>query len=82
MANIAIVVGARPNFMKAAPILHALRKQAGMNPALVHTGQHYDDAMSGSFLRDLDLQAPGVNLEVGSGSHASQTGEVLTRFGG
>ena len=80
MAHIAIVVGARPNFMKAAPILHALRAFDHVTVSLVHTGQHYDEGMSGSFLRDLDLQAPGTNLGVGSGSHGRQTGEVLARF--
>ncbi|MCB9882511.1 MAG: UDP-N-acetylglucosamine 2-epimerase (non-hydrolyzing) [Planctomycetes bacterium] len=80
--DIAIVIGARPNFMKAAPVLHALRERRGVRVSLVHTGQHYDEAMSGSFLRDLDLQAPGVNLGVGSGTHGRQTGEVLARFEG
>ena len=73
------VVGARPNFMKMAPILRALDGQ-GLPRLLVHTGQHYDQAMSDSLFRDLGLPQPDVNLEVGSGTHAVQTAEIMRRF--
>lgn len=71
------VVGARPNFMKVAPILRALGADDRFTSILVHTGQHYDEAMSGSFFRDLDIPHPDVNLGVGSGSHAEQTAQIL-----
>jgi UDP-N-acetylglucosamine 2-epimerase (non-hydrolysing) len=71
------VVGARPNFMKIAPIMTELKKFPDIEHRLVHSGQHYDDALSGNFFADLDLPAPDVNLEVGSGSHAAQTAEVM-----
>jgi UDP-N-acetylglucosamine 2-epimerase (non-hydrolysing) len=75
------VVGARPNFMKAAPIL---REMAGFpdvfQQVLVHTGQHYDRKMSDVFFEELGLPEPDVNLEVGSGSHARQTAEIMIRF--
>lgn len=72
------VVGARPNFMKIAPLLRVMDERPGWDNVLVHTGQHYDAGMSGSFFADLDIRAPDVNLGVGSGSHASQTAAVLT----
>lgn len=80
--RILAVVGARPNFVKVASLMEAYRsKGAGViDPVLVHTGQHYDDAMSGNFFRDLDLPRPDVNLNVGSGSHAAQTAQIMTRF--
>lgn len=75
------VVGARPNYMKMAPLLRAFAAQPGMPPALlVHTGQHYDFALNDKLFADLDLPAPDVNLEVGSASHAVQTAEVMKRF--
>jgi UDP-N-acetylglucosamine 2-epimerase (non-hydrolysing) len=74
------VVGARPNFMKAAPVLHALRKRPAVKQTLVHTGQHYDANMSDVFFSQLGIPAPDVNLSVGSGSHARQTAEIMTRF--
>jgi UDP-N-acetylglucosamine 2-epimerase (non-hydrolysing) len=74
------VVGARPNFMKAAPVLHALGKQPAAKQTLVHTGQHYDANMSDVFFSQLEIRAPDVNLGVGSGSHAWQTAEIMTRF--
>src|SRR5215472_1150573 len=85
--KIMIVVGARPNFMKAAPILRAIsayNAAAGeghrcLVPILVHTGQHYDTMMSDAFFRDLDLPKPDIFLGVGSGSHAVQTGEIMRR---
>ncbi|HTY76942.1 MAG TPA: UDP-N-acetylglucosamine 2-epimerase (non-hydrolyzing) [Candidatus Bathyarchaeia archaeon] len=73
------VVGARPNFMKAAPVMTALATR-GLSQTLVHTGQHYDANMSDVFFRELDMPAPDVNLEVGSGSHAVQTAEVMVRL--
>ena len=74
------VVGARPNFMKAAPVLLALRKHPRIEQLLVHTGQHYDDRMSDIFFRQLGLPKPDINLEAGSGSHATQTAEIMIRF--
>ena len=75
------VVGARPNFMKMAPILRALAAHEPPLPALlVHTGQHYDKDMSHQLFDDLGLPRPDINLEVGSGSHAVQTAEVMRRF--
>lgn len=73
------VVGARPNFMKMAPVLNALAAHS-VAQILVHTGQHYDTNMSEVFFQQLGVPHPDVNLEVGSGSHASQTAEIMTRF--
>jgi UDP-N-acetylglucosamine 2-epimerase (non-hydrolysing) len=73
------VTGARPNFPKAAPVVAALARR-GVPQRLVHTGQHYDDALSEVFFRELVLPRPDVNLGVGSGSHADQTAMVLQRF--
>lgn len=75
------VVGARPNFMKMAPILRAFEAHNPRIPALlVHTGQHYDQAMSDQLFADLRLPPPDINLEVGSGTHAVQTAEIMKRF--
>jgi UDP-N-acetylglucosamine 2-epimerase (non-hydrolysing) len=80
-ARIACVVGARPNFMKIAPILRALRARPNVfAPALVHTGQHYDQAMKDAFFDQLGIPEPDVDLGVGSGSHAVQTAEIMRRF--
>ena len=72
------IVGARPNFMKAAPVLRALKNDS--RQTLVHTGQHYDFNMSDIFFRELDIPSPDINLEVGSGSHARQTADIMTRL--
>src|SRR5712692_4143536 len=74
------VVGARPNFMKAAPVMSALRRRTNIVQTLVHTGQHYDRNMSDVFFEQLEIPAPDVNLEVGSGTHTQQTAEVMSRF--
>ena len=78
--RIVLVSGARPNFMKIAPLWKALDAAPGLTPVLVHTGQHYDDAMAHSFFRDLEMRIPAADLEVGSASHAVQTGNVMIRF--
>jgi len=95
--KIITIVGARPNFMKAAPIIAAIRKhnermvvspdlesakdsQLTLRHVLVHTGQHYDEAMSDRFFADLNIPKPDVHLGVGSGSHAAQTAEIMKRF--
>jgi UDP-N-acetylglucosamine 2-epimerase (non-hydrolysing) len=74
------VVGARPNFMKAAPVLRALAERPQVEQTLVHTGQHYDVSMSEVFFQQLAIPAADVNLEVGSGTHAWQTAEIMRRF--
>jgi UDP-N-acetylglucosamine 2-epimerase (non-hydrolysing) len=74
------VGGARPNFMKLAPLVRELRQDPDFQLLLVHTGQHYDEQMSGAFFRDLGLPAPDYHLDVGSGSHAQQTAEVMKRL--
>jgi len=74
------VVGARPNFMKIAPVMRAIGLAGFADQLLVHTGQHYDAAMSEVFFADLGLPAPDVHLGVGSGSHAEQTAKVLVGF--
>lgn len=75
-----ICVGARPNFMKAAPLLKEMKKDRAFSPFLLHTGQHYDEGMSDTFFRDLGLPRPHAWLGVGSGSHASQTARIMERF--
>lgn len=74
------VGGARPNFMKLAPLVRELGQDPDFHVVLVHTGQHYDQQMSGAFFRDLGLPAPHHHLEVGSGSHAQQTAEIMKRL--
>src|SRR6266513_1598255 len=73
------VVGARPNFPKLAPV-HRAATAAAFDQRVVHTGQHYDDALSASFFRDLGIPAPDVNLEVGSDTHAVQTAHIMARI--
>jgi len=80
MMKILNVVGARPNFMKIAPIIEAMRSHQQLKPLLVHTGQHYDVQMSKAFFDDLRLPRPDINLEVGSGTHATQTAAIMARF--
>lgn len=75
------IVGARPNFMKIAPIVREMkRRETDFLPLLVHTGQHYDAAMSDSFFADLDIPKPDFHLEIGSASHAVQTARIMTAF--
>ncbi len=84
MYNITIIAGARPNFMKIAPIIHAIQKAKSegfaMDFRLVHTGQHYDKNMSGSFFDQLQIPEPHVNLECSGGSHAEQTANIMVSF--
>jgi len=77
MLLIHLVAAARPNFMKIAPLYHALRRESWCRPLIVHTGQHYDPNMSDAFFSDLALPPPDYHLEVGSGTHAEQTGRVM-----
>ena len=74
------MVGARPNFMKAAPVIEALQKRPEMSVMLVHTGQHYDRKMSQLFFEELGLPQPDLDLQVGSASHGEQTGQIMIRF--
>jgi UDP-N-acetylglucosamine 2-epimerase (non-hydrolysing) len=78
--KILCVVGARPNFMKIAPVMAALHNSPRLTPYLVHTGQHYDEAMKHAFFHQLGIPEPDTDLEVGSGSHAVQTSEIMRRF--
>ena len=82
--RIDIIAGARPNFMKIAPIIHALEKHkaegGGLHYRLIHTGQHYDARMSGEFFDQLGIPEPDINLEVGSGTQAEQTAAIMTRY--
>jgi UDP-N-acetylglucosamine 2-epimerase (non-hydrolysing) len=80
MIRLLSVVGARPNFMKIAPILEELQKYPDIEHCLVHSGQHYDELLSGNLFTDLGLPKPDVNLQVGSGSHAVQTAEIMKRI--
>lgn len=72
-----LVVGARPNFVKIAPILAAMHRDGSLRGQLVHTGQHYDSVMSDVFFKELGIDAPAINLGVGGGTHAQQTGAVM-----
>jgi len=75
--KIMVVVGARPNFIKIAPLFWEFRKRPEFAPILIHTGQHYDYEMSRIFFKDLDIPAPDINLGIGSGTHAWQTGQSM-----
>jgi UDP-N-acetylglucosamine 2-epimerase (non-hydrolysing) len=80
MIHISAVVGARPNFMKMAPLLEEIRRRPGVAARLIHTGQHYSPEMSATFFDELDIPAPDVNLDVGSGSHTVQTAGVMLKL--
>ena len=75
-----LIAAARPNFMKIAPLYHALAGEKWVEPVIVHTGQHYDLNMSDAFFRDLNLPAPCIHLDIGSGTHAEQTGGVMIAY--
>jgi len=79
-ARVHLIAAARPNFMKVAPLYHALKATADFHPVIVHTGQHYDAAMSDDIFADLGLPAPDHHLGIGSGSHAEQTGRVMIAY--
>jgi UDP-N-acetylglucosamine 2-epimerase (non-hydrolysing) len=79
VVRVCLVAGARPNFMKIAPVARALASH-GVTPAIVHTGQHYDERMSEAFFRELEIPTPLANLEVGSGSAVAQTAEIMQRL--
>jgi UDP-N-acetylglucosamine 2-epimerase (non-hydrolysing) len=78
--KIILAAGARPNFMKIAPLLDEMKKHPGFEPVLVHTGQHYDENMSDLFFRELGIPAPDINLGVGSASQAVQTARIMEKF--
>ena len=82
--KVTIVAGARPNFMKIAPIIKEIRTASAegqpIEYRLVHTGQHYDKAMSGDFFEQLGIPDPDANLECGGGSHAEQTAAIMIKF--
>jgi UDP-N-acetylglucosamine 2-epimerase (non-hydrolysing) len=78
--TIHLIAAARPNFMKVAPLYHALKGDRGCTPLVVHTGQHYDANMSDAFFRDLGLPEPAAHLDVGSGTHAEQTGRTMIAY--
>ena len=80
MLKLILVAGARPNFMKIAPLMHALKNHKTIQAILVHTGQHYDVKMSGQFFEELNIPTPDINLEVGSASHAVQTARIMEGF--
>ena len=80
MIKIICVCGARPNFMKVAPIMKAFKAKGDFHTLLVHTGQHYDENMSRLFFEELGIPSPDINLEAGSASHAAQTAEIMKRF--
>ncbi len=75
-----LVAGARPNFMKLAPVVKALCAQRRVEFRIVHTGQHYDDGMNQVFFSELSIPPPDLHLEVGSGSHGTQTARILERY--
>ena len=78
--KILCIAGARPNFMKIAPLMRAFAAEPGIEPVLVHTGQHYDEKMSDLFFRQLEIPEPDINLGCGGGSHAQQTAAIMTAF--
>src|SRR3989338_1365653 len=78
--KIIFVVGARPNFIKIAPLLKEIKNYSHIKSILVHTGQHYDDKMSAVFFKDLNIKKPDYNLNIGGGSHGFQTGNIMIAF--
>jgi UDP-N-acetylglucosamine 2-epimerase (non-hydrolysing) len=78
--SIHLIAAARPNFMKIAPLFHALEADEAFEPRIVHTGQHYDPNMSAAFFEDLQLPEPHFHLNIGSGSHAEQTAGVMLAY--
>ena len=78
--TIHLIAAARPNFMKIAPLYHALKSEAWANPKIIHTGQHYDINMSDVFFQDLGLPEPDLHLGIGGGSHAEQAGQVMIAY--
>lgn len=78
--RVIIVVGARPNFIKAAPLVAAFKARPGWDTSLIHTGQHYDQSMSELFFRQLEIPQPDMNLEVGSGTQTQQTADIMKSF--
>jgi len=82
--QVTIIAGARPNFMKVAPIIHAIQKAQDegkqINFRLIHTGQHYDKKMSGDFFKQLEIPEPDNNLGAGGGTQAEQTAAIMIRF--
>jgi UDP-N-acetylglucosamine 2-epimerase (non-hydrolysing) len=80
LAKIHLVAGARPNFMKVAPLYHELKRRGRCTPVLIHTGQHYDLGMSDVFFRDLNLPTPDHSLGIGGGSHGEQLGKVVVAY--
>src|SRR5581483_5363314 len=77
MTQISTVVGARPNFMKMAPILAEMRRRRTLRARLIHTGQHYSPEMSAAFFTDLGMPEPDVNLDAGGGTHTAQTANIM-----
>ena len=80
MKFIDIIAGARPNFIKIAPIIHSILKDGNFSFRLIHTGQHYDKNMSGNFFEQLNIPEPNINLEVGSGTQATQTAKIMIGY--
>ena len=78
--RILTIVGARPNFVKVAPLMDEMSRHSDIETILVHTGQHYDHEMSRAFFEDLEIPEPHVNLEVGSGTAVTQTAEIMLRL--
>ena len=76
MIRLHLIAAARPNFMKVAPLFHAFKTCSWCEPLLIHTGQHYDEAMSSIFFRELAMPKPKYNLNIGSGTHGQQTGKI------